>query len=104
LKGTPFEGQLERLWTGTIQHLQERAPSLKLRPYDPAGCFWIGNDRGAVYRYNHDAAEVLFKVLDDERVRRSAYLMEHDPHGWAELRRMRQPGYERDPFRDTLLR
>jgi hypothetical protein len=105
LAGSPLAGQLERLWAEMNAVMGERAPSLRLLPYEPQGCFWTmhedhGHDRATRYGYSEaGAAAVLFKVLDDQRIKRNLFIQKYDPQGYAALRQ----GTVRSPFPDDLL-
>jgi hypothetical protein len=109
LKATPLAGQLERLWAEMVECLRQRSPSITLLPYEAAGCFWTMHKghhayEATTYTYSQEGAkQVLFRVLDEQRVRQNLLMMEHDPEGYEYMKRRRSGNKGgRLPTRHTL--
>ena len=93
MTGTDLADRLPELWADTMRRLANMAPRLALPPYDPAGCFW--RLRGEPWRFpfsDDGGREVLFKVLDHQRVAHAVFRAKYDPEGYRadEARRMRE--------------
>ena len=86
-------GRLPELWADTMRRLANMAPRLALPPYDPAGCFWRLRGEPSRFPFSDDGGrEVLFKVLDHQRVAHAVFRAKYDPEGYRadEARRMRE--------------
>lgn len=102
LKGTPLEGQLERLWAETAEHLQQETPSITLPAYKPAGCFWSleGYDqyegvtyyKRVIYPYSMSAVQkVLHKMLDNQRIQKNILMATTStPESYARFQRYKR--------------
>ena len=93
MTGTDLAGRLPELWADTMRRLANMAPRLALPPYDPAGCFWRLRCEPSRFPFSDDGGrEVLFKVLDHQRVAHAVFRAKYDPEGYRadEARRMRE--------------
>jgi hypothetical protein len=93
MAGTEMVGRLPELWADTMLRLAKLAPRLALPPYDPAGCFWRLRGEPLRFRFSEDGGrQVLFKVLDEQRVAHAVFRAKYDPEGYRadELRRVRE--------------
>jgi hypothetical protein len=109
MQGTQLSGRLPGLWADTMARLARIAPSLSLPPFEPKGCFWILRRGCEKFAFTDaGAAEVLFKIFDEQRIARAVFLSKYDPDGRIEqaaLKKRRQlwPGQKLPPLDERLF-
>jgi hypothetical protein len=109
MQGTHLAGRLPHLWADTMARLAQIAPSLSLPPYEAAGCFWILGRGCEKFAFTDaGAAEVLFKIFDEQRIARAVLLSKYDPDGRIEqaaIKKRRQlwPGNKLPPLDERLF-